>query len=440
MRFSSKMNSPVAFQPSHPLKPRQRTAAIIAQAVKRLSLLLCALPLASCLHLAPADDDDTPKIQGFAGIVVADEPAAALVGHRVLADGGSAADAAIATAFALSVTLPSQAGLGAGGVCMVYDRSKQKIDSLDFTPPLRATPVPALTRGLYLLYVKYGGQVAWQQLVAPATAMARQGQPVSRALARHLVNWPSGAISEATKATFFHADGRALGEGEPLLQPALGATLARIGAFEAAAFYSGSGAERVAASYAATVSDAPGASDLRAYVASWRDPAQVAVGRDKVYFPAGAPANSGEGLVWRLAIANQDQPGNNDAAERLKPILEFFRTLSPAAQTAATGFVVLAKDGSAVACDISLGRMFGAGRLADDLGFLPAAGDQPLLQPMVEIDTGSGDFRFALAAPPAMAGASQPQGLDAIACSAGASLEEGCRAGTDPKGAGLASE
>jgi len=438
MRFSSKMNSPIALQPSHPLNPRQRAAAILRQAGKRLFLLTCTVPLASCLTFTPVSD--TPKVEGFAGIVVADEPAAALVGHNILAAGGSAADAAIATAFALSVTLPSQAGLGAGGVCMVYDRDKHKIESLDFTPPARATPIPALTRGLYMLYARYGGQVSWEQLLAPASLMARQGQPVSRALARRLLAWPSGAISDTTKATFFHPDGRALAEGELLSQPALGATLARIGAFEAAALYAGSAADQVAASYAATVSGAPSADQVRGYLPEWRDPAHVALNDDSVYFPTGAPSNSGEGLVWRMAIATQSGADDADATRRLKSIVDFFRAEMPPAQTAATGLVVMARDGSTIACDISLGRMFGAGQVASDLGFLPAAGDQPILQPMLALNTNSGSFRFALAAPPAMAGSSQPEGLAAVACSAGLPREEGCRGSSDPKGAGLASQ
>src|SRR5690349_7768473 len=51
-------------------------------------------------------------VSGFLGGVAADEPEAALVGREVLSAGGTAADAAAAIGLAMSVTLPSRAGLG----------------------------------------------------------------------------------------------------------------------------------------------------------------------------------------------------------------------------------------------------------------------------------------------------------------------------------------
>ncbi len=84
-----------------------------------------------------AGSDIPPKgvvghIENYFGGLAADEPQAVVVARDVLSAGGTAADAAVAMYFALAVTLPSSAGLGGGGVCVVHGSRKTVAEALDF--------------------------------------------------------------------------------------------------------------------------------------------------------------------------------------------------------------------------------------------------------------------------------------------------------------------
>ena len=71
----------------------------------------------------------------------ADESRAAEIGRDILANGGNATDAAVAMYFALAVTLPSAASLGASGACIVHDDKSKQAESFVFAPIAAPGPI-----------------------------------------------------------------------------------------------------------------------------------------------------------------------------------------------------------------------------------------------------------------------------------------------------------
>lgn len=391
---------------------------------------------------------------GFVGAVVADEPQAALIGRDVLRQGGSAADAAVAMYFAMAVTLPSQASLGGGGVCISFNPATNEAQGLEFLARApssstgesdRPTAVPGNVRGMFALHGIYG-RLRWAQLLAPAENLARFGVPVSRALAADLAQVEEALAAEPEVRQIFSApDGTLMvREGDLLTQPDLAQAIALIRTNGPTEFYTG----RLADDIVRGVRAAGGTlerTDLADYRPVWRKPLAVGYDDRRSYFVAPPPAGGGlAGQMWAILVkdnrwldaspdlrdavlvdtaqrsfADRQKWGGSPAdpqelvassridtlvadADALPAPLPGVPTQSenPAAAT----FVALDREGSAVACAVSLNSLFGTGRVAQGTGMVLAALPGPggrgaaMLGPMIVVQPRGRQFVFAGAA------------------------------------------
>lgn len=205
---------------------------------------------------------------GDAGMVVSDSAPASRIGREILRAGGSAVDAAVATAFALAVAWPDAGNIGGGGFMMVRPADGLHPVCIDYreTAPLvmharsftrddttfahKAVGVPGTVRGLAAAHQRFG-KLPWQDLVIPAARLAEDGVPVDRALADSLndVLGEPRVIQESRfdelRRVYGHPDGRPWRPGDRLVLPDLGKTLRVIAREGADAFYQGSIANQI---------------------------------------------------------------------------------------------------------------------------------------------------------------------------------------------------
>ena len=169
-----------------------------------VAALLLATPAMSARYR-----DGPPPITSNAGMVVSVNGIASDVGAAILAKGGNAVDAAVATAFALAVVHPSAGNIGGGGFMLVRPTSGAAV-TIDYREraPLKSTKtmyldsagnivrartntgylapgVPGTVRGLALAHKKFG-TLRWKDVVAPATDLAEKGFVLSDPLARSI--------------------------------------------------------------------------------------------------------------------------------------------------------------------------------------------------------------------------------------------------------------
>ncbi|HEY2628803.1 MAG TPA: gamma-glutamyltransferase family protein, partial [Usitatibacter sp.] len=197
-------------------------------------------------------------------MVAAAHPLAVDAGLKMLEQGGNAIDAMVATQLVLNLVQPTSSGLGGGAFLLYYDAKAHTIHALDgrevapagATPDLfmgsdgspmrfpaarvggRSVGVPGTPRLIEIAQLRYG-KLPWAKLFEPAIELAEKGFPVSPRLNK-LAGLDRGLADEpAARAYFFDEAGKPKAVGTILRNPEFAATLRKIAAEGADAYYTG---------------------------------------------------------------------------------------------------------------------------------------------------------------------------------------------------------
>ncbi len=280
--------------------------------------LILSLALSCAILSAPTKAETV-------AVATSADPRATDAGAQILAQGGSAADAAIAMMLALTVVEPQSSGIGGGGFLVHYDGpagALSTINGRETAPaaamadrfmgpdgkPLpflqafqggRSVGVPGNIRLAAAAHAKWG-KLPWAALFEPAIRLAEDGFIVNKTLESRLKMverlWPAFE----TARSIYWVDGKPVTEGMRIKNPALVKTLRDVAQNGPDAFYTGEIANAIVdASVKATVN--PGdmtLADLAAYTAKEQD---AVCAPYRVYVVCGmGPPSSGATTVLQI--------------------------------------------------------------------------------------------------------------------------------------------
>ncbi len=290
------------------------------------------------------------------GMVATSQPLAAQAGLDILKAGGTAADAAVATAAALNVVEPTSTGVGGDCFALYYEAATQRVTALNgsgrapaaasiekvrelgysamptFTG--HAVSVPGTVAGWADMVARHG-RMALADVLAPAIRLADEGYPVSELIAMGWRTQVGKLLRSATWATpdlergpeqpsggELLIDGRAPYPGEIMRIPTLAETLRGIAAEGPRYVYEGAFAEKLSAHvqrYGGWITPA----DMAAHRSTWDDTISAEYRGLRLYE---CPPN-GQGLAAIIALqiaAGYDLAAMSEA-DRLHTLIECMR-------------------------------------------------------------------------------------------------------------------
>jgi len=287
-------------------------------------------------------------VMGRGGMVATSQPLAVAAGLEILAKGGNAADAAVATAAALNVTEPTSTGIGGDCFALFYDSRTKQVsalngsgrapaaltlarvkkdlgtDHLTSLPPFHAhtITVPGACAGWCDL-VEHHGSLTIAESLAPAVRLAEAGFPVAPITAYFWQRGAEGQLKTALNGREMTLDGRGPRAGEVFRNPSLARTFRTVAEKGRHAFYECEIAEAIAA----TVQQAGGCltvEDLAAHRSTWETPVSTVYQGLRLWE---CPPN-GQGITALMVLnllEGFDLPADPLSADRLHLEIEALR-------------------------------------------------------------------------------------------------------------------
>jgi gamma-glutamyltranspeptidase/glutathione hydrolase len=242
-------------------------------------VVLGALLLAACQAPGPKDQAapavtpaQSPAPAASKGMVAAANPMAVEAGLRVLREGGSAVDAAVAVQAVLGLVEPQSSGLGGGAFMTYYDAASRSVTAYDGreTAPAGATPdmfmgadgkpvnrsqailsgrstgAPGAVAMLAMAQADHG-KLPWNRLFTDAERLADQGFPAPGRMAMSAASRSPQASTPDALAYFTKPDGTKIQKGDLVRNPAYAATVRKIAAQGPRALLEGEIAEAIVA-------------------------------------------------------------------------------------------------------------------------------------------------------------------------------------------------
>ena len=289
------------------------------RALLRLNLVICFFVVVSAISA----DTSARSQQSVSGLVVADNEQASKAGMEILKRGGNAIDAAIATAFALSVVDQASSGLGGGGFMVIYRAKDKKAFALDFretapqasrrelymkdgkaVPSLSLTgalavAVPGEVSGLIEAHSRFG-TLPIAVLARPAIKLASEGFTVDSALRVAIERQQANMKRFSDLGRIYMPNGAVPKDGELIRQPELAEALKEIAQKGSEVFYRG----WIAAAIVETIKKEGGVmtlDDLKHYRAVWRDPL-IGSYRDHTVITMPPPSSGGVAILEMLNV------------------------------------------------------------------------------------------------------------------------------------------